>query len=165
MEIRNWCRFSNNDKSIKKHLVGYIISRIILGWKYRTSRVMQCQESNPQSPICHLGTRWAALWEWVLATFAAKQNSNGVAISMLGWDRTLFNQYIVNCSQLLFRGNMQYWYIDGKYRIYAAKLRNGGKTSFNHINFILTINTPILYLSCNKISKTKILFNLSKEKR
>ena len=26
--------------------------------------------------------------------------------------------------------NIQYWYIDGKYRIYVARLRNGRKTSF-----------------------------------
>ena len=27
--------------------------------------------------------------------------------------------------------NIQYWCIDGKYRIYVAKLSNGGKTSFS----------------------------------
>jgi hypothetical protein len=26
--------------------------------------------------------------------------------------------------------NIQYWCIDRKYRIYVARLRNGGKTSF-----------------------------------
>jgi hypothetical protein len=26
--------------------------------------------------------------------------------------------------------NIQYWCIDGKYRIYVARLRNGEKTSF-----------------------------------
>ena len=126
--------------------------------------------SREQSPITYLSLGDAmsssvGVSSGTFRHYPAKQNSNGVAISMSGWDRTLFNQYIVNCSQLLFRGNMQYWYIDGKYRIYVAKLRNGGKTSFNHINVILTINTPILYLSCNKICNTKILFNLSKEKR
>jgi hypothetical protein len=27
--------------------------------------------------------------------------------------------------------NIQYWCIDGKYRIYVARLRNGRKTNFN----------------------------------
>ena len=60
---------------------------------------------------------------------------------------------------------IQYWCIDGKYRIYVAKLRNGGKDELlaslsirfvpSHINSIFNVNTPILYLSCNKICPQK----------
>jgi hypothetical protein len=60
---------------------------------------------------------------------------------------------------------IQYWCIDGKYRIYVARLRNGGKDELlaslsirfvpSHINYIFTVNTPILYLSCNEICKIK----------
>jgi len=63
--------------------------------------------------------------------------------------------------------NIQYWYIDGKYNICVAMLINGGKMSFrslfirfvpSHINVMLIVDTPILYLSCNKIAK-KTSFN------
>jgi hypothetical protein len=52
----------------------------------------------------------------------------------------------------------------------VARLRNGGKTSLSirfvlsYINSIVTVNTPVLYLSCNAICKTKILFNLMTKK-
>ena len=42
---------------------------------------------------------------------------------------------------------MQYWCIDGKYRIYVA----------SHIHSIFTVNTPILCLSCNKICQTNVI--------
>jgi hypothetical protein len=42
--------------------------------------------------------------------------------------------------------HIQYWYIDGKYRIYVARLRNGGKTNLFTIlhfffcwNFVLSV--------------------------
>ena len=47
---------------------------------------------------------------------------------------------------------IQYWCIDGKYRIDVARLRNGGKTSLSirfvlsYINSIVTVNTPVLYI-------------------
>ena len=54
---------------------------------------------------------------------------------------------------------IQYWSVDGKYRIYLTRLRNGVKdellASFSsrfapsQINSIFTVNRPILYLSCN----------------
>jgi len=50
--------------------------------------------------------------------------------------------------------NIQYWCIDGKYRIYVARLRNGGKTSFSE-SFHPFRAEQILYLSCNKICKKK----------
>ena len=72
------------------------------------------------------------------------------------------------------RVNIQYWCIDGKYRIYVARIRNGGKTSFianlsirfvpSHINSIFTVNEPILYLSCNKSCK-KMSFNVIIKKK
>ena len=62
---------------------------------------------------------------------------------------------------------IQYWCIDGKYKIYVARLKNGGKeralvsfsTRFSpsHIHSIFTVNTPILYLSCNEICKKMLI--------
>ena len=58
--------------------------------------------------------------------------------------------------------------IDANYRIYVSRLRNGGKLALkglsirflpSHINSLFSVNTLIMYLSCNKICKT-ILFNL-----
>ena len=55
--------------------------------------------------------------------------------------------------------NIQYWSVDGKYRIYLTRLRNGVKDELlaslsprfapSQINSIFTVNRPILYLSCN----------------
>ena len=54
---------------------------------------------------------------------------------------------------------IQYWSVDGKYRIYLTRLRNGVKDELlaslsprfapSQINSIFTVNRPILYLSCN----------------
>ena len=54
---------------------------------------------------------------------------------------------------------IQYWYVDGKYRIYLTRLRNGVKDELlaslsprfapSQINSIFTVNRNILYLSCN----------------
>jgi hypothetical protein len=73
------------------------------------------------------------------------------------------NNFIKDAINKLY---IQYWCIDGKYRIYVARLRNEGKTSFSesfhpfrasHINSIFTVNTPILYLSCNKICQKNVI--------
>ena len=55
--------------------------------------------------------------------------------------------------------DIQYWSVDGKYRIYLTRLRNGVKDELlaslsprfapSQINSIFTVNRPILYLSCN----------------
>jgi hypothetical protein len=55
--------------------------------------------------------------------------------------------------------NIQYWSVNGKYRIYLTRLRNGVKDEFlaslsprfaaSQIDSIFTVNRPILYLSCN----------------
>jgi hypothetical protein len=55
--------------------------------------------------------------------------------------------------------HIQYWSVDGKYRIYLTRLRNGVKDellaslsprfALSQINSIFTVNRPILYLSCN----------------
>ena len=55
--------------------------------------------------------------------------------------------------------NIQYWSVDGKYRIYLTRLRNGVKDELlaslsprfapSQINSIFTVNRPILYLSCS----------------
>jgi len=52
----------------------------------------------------------------------------------------------------------------------VARLRNGGKDELlaslsirfvpSYIHSIFTVNTPILYLSCNKNCRKKKLFNL-----
>jgi len=56
--------------------------------------------------------------------------------------------------------NIQYWCINGKCRIYVARLRNEEKTSFSEsFHHFHAVNTPILYLSCNSICK-KMLFTL-----
>jgi hypothetical protein len=57
------------------------------------------------------------------------------------------------------RINIQYWSVDGKYRIYLTRLRNGVKNELltslsprfapSQINSIFTVSRPILYLSCN----------------
>ena len=57
------------------------------------------------------------------------------------------------------RSYIQYWSVDGKYRIYLTRLRNGVKDELlaslsprfapSQINSIFTVNRPILYLSCN----------------
>ena len=68
--------------------------------------------------------------------------------------------------------HIQYWCIDGKYRIYVARLRNGERLAClsirfvpSHIHFIFTVNTPILYLCCNKICKKNVIqFNIKKRK-
>jgi hypothetical protein len=54
---------------------------------------------------------------------------------------------------------IQYWSVDGKYRIYLTRLRNGVEDELlaslsprfapRQINSIFTVNRPILYLSCN----------------
>jgi hypothetical protein len=56
----------------------------------------------------------------------------------------------------------------------VARLKNGGKMSFSesfhpflaepHTFYIFTANTPIFYLSCNKICPKKMLFNLKIKK-
>ena len=49
---------------------------------------------------------------------------------------------------------IQYWCIDGKYRMYVARLRNGEKTSISesfHPFCAEPHNTPILYLFYNTI--------------
>ena len=56
--------------------------------------------------------------------------------------------------------HIQYWCSDSKYRIYVVRLRNVP----SHINSIVTINTPILYLSYNKICPQKMLFSLTIKK-
>jgi hypothetical protein len=48
---------------------------------------------------------------------------------------------------------IQFWCIDGKYRIYVARLRNRFVPS--HINSIFNVKTLILALSCNTICKKK----------
>jgi len=48
------------------------------------------------------------------------------------WDK-LWNLHMKNIMLRSFFSlwiHIQYWCIDGKYRIYVARLRNGGKTSF-----------------------------------
>jgi hypothetical protein len=67
--------------------------------------------------------------------------------------------------QFILYTNIQYWCIDGKNRIYVARLRNGGKDELlaslsirfvpSHANSIFTVNAPILYLSCNIICQNK----------
>jgi hypothetical protein len=52
--------------------------------------------------------------------------------------------------------NIQYWSVDGKYRIYFTRLRNGVKDELlaslsprfapSQINSIFTVNRPILYI-------------------
>jgi hypothetical protein len=54
---------------------------------------------------------------------------------------------------------IQYWSVDGKYRIYLTSLRNGVTDELlaslsprfapSQINSIFTVNRPILYVSCN----------------
>ena len=66
--------------------------------------------------------------------------------------------YIVTVS-FIGGGNIQYWSVDGKYRIYLTRLRNGVKDELlaslsprfapSQINSIFSVNRPILYLSCN----------------
>ena len=61
--------------------------------------------------------------------------------------------------------NIQYWSVDGKYRIYLTRLRNGVKDQLlaslsprfapSQINSIFTVNRPILYLSCNPRCRKK----------
>ena len=57
---------------------------------------------------------------------------------------------------------IQDWYIDGKYRIYWQGLETGKRRALasfsicfvpSNINYIFTVNTPLLYLSYNKICK------------
>ena len=60
---------------------------------------------------------------------------------------------------LTFQIYIQYWSVDGKYRIYLTRLGNGVKDELlaslslrfapSQINSIFTVNRPILYLSCN----------------
>jgi hypothetical protein len=47
---------------------------------------------------------------------------------------------------VLMKIHIQYWCIDGKYRIYVARLRNGGKTSFISIklSYLILITLSIL---------------------
>ena len=62
---------------------------------------------------------------------------------------------------------IQYWSVDGKYRIYLTRLRNGVKDELlaslsprfapSQINSIVTVNRPILYLSCNPRCPKKII--------
>ena len=70
----------------------------------------------------------------------------------------IFYQIIkINKTQILL--NIQYWSVDGKYRIYLTRLRNGVKDELlaslsprfapSQINSKFTVNRPILYLSCN----------------
>jgi hypothetical protein len=64
---------------------------------------------------------------------------------------------------------IQYWCIDGKYRMYVARLRNG--ESFHSFRaephtFYIDVNIPILYLSWNKICKKDVIqFNNKKNNR
>ena len=70
---------------------------------------------------------------------------------------------------------IEYWYIDGVNRINVARLRKGERQALaslsicfvpSHINSIFTVNTPILYLSCNKkFKKDVIYFNNKKKKK
>ena len=62
-------------------------------------------------------------------------------------------------SKVNIQVHIQYWSVDGKYRIYLTRLRNGVKDELlaslsprfapSQINSIFTVNRPILYLSCN----------------
>ena len=61
--------------------------------------------------------------------------------------------------------NIQYWYIDSKYIIYVARLRNGGKTSFQRVFPTVSCRaTYILYLlsihQCCIYPAIKMLLNL-----
>jgi hypothetical protein len=53
---------------------------------------------------------------------------------------------------------IQYWCIDGKYRIYVARLRNGGKTRFSEssIRFVplKILDSPVTFLC---MSQAKIV--------
>jgi hypothetical protein len=61
-------------------------------------------------------------------------------------------------SNLLCILYIQYWCIDGKYRIYVARKANLSiRFVPSHINSIFTVNIPILYLSCNKICKKYVI--------
>jgi hypothetical protein len=67
--------------------------------------------------------------------------------------------WVVNSSFIFGYIHIQYWSVDGKYRIYLTRLRNGVKDELlaslsprfepSQINSIFTVNRPILYLSCN----------------
>jgi hypothetical protein len=59
--------------------------------------------------------------------------------------------HVVDNKMALMRRNIQYWSVDGKYRIYLTRLRNGMKDELlaSQIHSIFTVNRPILYLSCN----------------
>jgi hypothetical protein len=68
--------------------------------------------------------------------------------NLRNWEKKYrMNIKILNLTEIY----IQYWSVDGKYRIYLTRLRNGVKDELlaSQINSIFTVNRPILYLSCN----------------
>ena len=99
---------------------------------------------------------WCVLYDWV--TLAQHY----------GYDSLKQNSTNQRNENTDIKIHIQYWCTEGKYRIYVARLRNGERRALaslsirfvpSHIHSIFTVNTPISYLSCNKICK-KMLFNL-----
>jgi hypothetical protein len=82
--------------------------------------------------------------------------------------RWLFETFLKSYRKIVERGKM-----DSPNT--QTRLRNGGKDEFlaslsnrlvpSHINSIFTVNTLILYLSCNTICQKKMLFDLIIKKR
>ena len=130
----------------------YIVSMV---WHYLTSYIYNCVGGVTLFDVLHL-----QLCRWLFETFLKSYRK---IVERGKMDRP--NTQI----------HIQYWCIDGKYRIYVARLRNGGKDEFlaslsnrlvpSHINSIFTVNTLILYLSCNTICQKKMLFDLIIKKR
>jgi hypothetical protein len=104
-------------------------------------------------------------------------------IGSLLWNCTAFccNTYglfticlLWTCMAICCSIYIQYWCIDGKYRIYVTRLRNGGKTSFSeffhlfraepHESCIYHQYTNIVFILQQNLSKKNvILFNNKKK--
>jgi hypothetical protein len=103
-------------------------------------------------------------WFWLSSlgplVYFSERLLNCLAFQYFDIDRTwwqLFQKRVV-CTHI------QYWCIDGKNRMYVARLRNGGKRALaslfirfvpSNINSIF--NTLILYLSCKKKLQKKVI--------
>ena len=87
-------------------------------------------------------------------------------VKLLVWfHMSIYYKSVQRCGR-----NIQYWYIDGKYRIYVARFRNGGKMSFSesfhpfrteqHKFYIYRQYTNIVFILQEDLQQQKMLFNL-----